>query len=87
MLISMIFSSFQTPIYVLANELTDNSSSTTTTPEKGDMKLGKNGEITKEGTVSVISKSNNEKIEVKKTAILSPVYLAMPTVPPASMNG
>jgi len=67
MLISMIFSSFQTPIYVLANELTDNSSSTTTTPEKGDMKLGKNGEITKEGTVSVISKSNNEKIEVKKT--------------------
>ena len=67
MLISMIFSSFQTPIYVLANELTGTNPLASTTPEKGDMKLGQNGEITKEGTISVISKSTDEKVEVKKT--------------------
>ena len=75
MLISMIFSSFQTPIYVLANELTGTNPLASTTPEKGDMKLGENGEITKENSVSITagSKELTKEGDVQVTKTVSKV--------------
>ena len=66
MLISMIFSSLQTPIYVFADMINEGE-----TYQKGDMRLGENGEIIKNGTVSVQAGSenlnNDGNIQITKT--------------------
>jgi len=50
MIISMIFSSIQTPLLVLADTI---DSYDGVAPKKGDIKLGENGEISSNGSVSV----------------------------------
>ena len=70
MLITVFFSSLQTPIYVLADELS-NTTPTNPTFEKGDMRLGETGEITKSGTVSVqagaANLETNGNVQITKT--------------------
>ena len=64
MLISMIFSTLQTPIQVFASVV--NSDTTNTTPV-GAIKLGENGEISESGSVSTEAFSESNDVSVKKT--------------------
>ena len=63
MLISMIFSSFQAPIQVFAAELANNDSEIPV----GSIKLGLDGEISSNNSVSTEVNSKNNDISVKKT--------------------
>ena len=63
MLISMIFSSFQAPIQVFAAELANNDSEAPV----GSIKLGLDGEISSDNSVSTEVNSKNNDISVKKT--------------------
>ena len=63
MLISMIFSSFQAPIQVFAQEIANNDSEIPV----GSIKLGLDGEISSNNSVSTEVNSKNNDISVKKT--------------------
>jgi len=66
MLISMIFSSLQTPLVVLADSIDLQSE---TVPQKGDMRIGEDGEIISDGNISVTAtngKTGEGKVSITK---------------------